>query len=379
MAISQLSIHHFRILSAVNVSLSPGFNIFYGSNGAGKTSILEAIYYLGTARSFRTTQSERIIEHQQLKFSICAKLIDRESPAHISTVGFERSLDGLRRIRIDAQTQNQLAPLAKKLPILLISTENYRFFHDGPKNRRQLLDWGLFHVEQTFHLLWKDFQFALQQRNAAIKKKASRAEISAWDDGLANSAKKIDELRRDYVSRLEPILAKLLKSLLRESELELFYTPGWDTESDFKTQLQLGLFKDIMMGYTQLGPQRADLRIKFHGIPVEDYLSQGQQKLAAYALKLAQGILMAELTGNSPIYLIDDLPSELDPTRKTFIIEVLKELNAQVFITSILKDDLASLTLEDQTRVFHVEHGSLKPVSLRQDEDAQVSESISAF
>ncbi len=357
MTISQLGIKHFRILSAVDISTSPYFNVFYGNNGAGKTSLLEAIYYLGTARSFRTSQSDRIVEHHHQQFSICAKLFSPQDPTEPVTIGIERGLDGLRRIRMDGQTQTQLAPLAKKLPILLISTENYRFFHDGPKSRRQLLDWGLFHVEQPFHLVWKDFQSALQQRNAAIKRKSSRAEISAWDAGLVTAAEKIDELRRDYVSRLQPILANLLKALLRESELELIYVPGWDTNGDFKTQLQLNLFKDIMMGYTQLGPQRADLCIKFHGIPAEDYLSQGQQKLAAYALKLAQGILMGEMTGAQPLYLIDDLPSELDPTRKNFIIEALKSLKAQVFITSILQGDLEGLISEPETKLFHVEHG----------------------
>lgn len=364
MTISQLSIHHFRILSAVDIRLGPGFNIFYGSNGAGKTSMLEAIYYLGTARSFRTSQYDRIIEHHHQHFSICAKLSPPENSNETTTVGLERGLNGLRRIRIDGQTLNQLAPLAKKLPLLLISTENYRFFHDGPKSRRQLLDWGLFHVEQSFHLLWKDFQSALQQRNAAIKKRASRTEISAWDEGLSASAGKIDEMRKDYVSRLQPILSRLLKSLLRESELELLYIPGWDTNEDLKAQLQLSLFKDMMMGYTQLGPQRADLMITFHGIPVEDYLSQGQQKLAAYALKLAQGILMAELSGISPTYLIDDLPSELDPTRKEFIIGVLKKLNAQVFISSILREDLESLMEVEEAQMFHVEHGAVNPKKL---------------
>lgn len=359
MPISQLSIHDFRILSTVNIACSPHFNVFYGSNGSGKTSLLEAIYYLGIAKSFRTSQSERIIAHNQSQFSICAKLLPPNS-SEATVLGLERSLDGGRRIRVDGQNQSQLAFLARKLPVLLISTESHRFFHDGPKSRRQILDWGLFHVEQSFHPIWKDFQSALQQRNAAIRKKSSRGEISAWDDGLVLAAEKINALRLDYVSRLQPILAKLLKALLRESELELIYSPGWNIEGDFKTQLQSNIFKDIMMGYTQLGPQRADLCIKFHGIPAEDYLSQGQQKLAAYALKLAQGILMKEMVDTEPFYLIDDLPSELDPTRKSFIIQALKDLNAQVFITSILREDLEALLDIPDTKLFHVEQGKIK-------------------
>jgi DNA replication and repair protein RecF len=355
--ISRLSIQHFRILSAVDIETSPHFTIFYGNNGSGKTSLLEAIHYLATAKSFRTSQSERIVQHQHEQFSIVAKMVESSRPLEIDTVGIERGIGGLRRIRMNGQPQTQLAPLAKKLPTLLISTESYRFFHDGPKSRRQLLDWGLFHVEHSFHEIWKEFQSSLQQRNAAIKSKSPRTLISAWDEGLAIAAEKINAMRQAYVDRLQPILAGLLKSLLRESELELIYLPGWDTSKDLQTQLQSSLFKDMMMGYTQLGPQRADLSVRFHGIPVEDYLSQGQQKLAAYAVKLAQGILMAELASIRPIYLIDDLPSELDPTRKEFIIEALKNLNAQVFITSILKNDLENLVNAKETKLFHVEHG----------------------
>lgn len=357
MSINQLQIKQFRILNSVDISTGPGFNVFYGINGSGKTSILEAIYYLSMGRSFRTSQSERIIQHHHSEFSIFAQL---NHPEQSIPIGLERNIEGGRKVRIDGQAVIRLADLAKKLPTILMSTENHRFFHDGPKERRQFLDWGLFHVEQGFFATWQDFQRILKQRNAALKNKSPISEIRIWDKELIASALQIDDLRLQMVQQLEPLLNNLLDKLLYGIQLEFIYFSGWDSAQSLADCLHNNIYRDIALGYTQLGPQRADLQLKNAGTPAEDYLSQGQQKLAAYALKLAQGLLMQQTLNNSPVFLIDDLPSELDPEKRAAIMETLQEINAQVFVTGIIKEELQDIISIPNTQLFHVKQGVIE-------------------
>ncbi len=149
MSISQLTIHHFRNLSKVQFEPQPGINFFFGANGSGKTSILEAIYFLGLGRSFRTHLIQRIIHQGSEQFLLLAQINNPDNPF---LVGMERSLQGEKKIRVNGESVNSVATIAKQLPLQLLSTESHRFFHDGPKVRRQYLDWGVFHVEHCLLL-----------------------------------------------------------------------------------------------------------------------------------------------------------------------------------------------------------------------------------
>ncbi len=358
MPLSTLKITSFRNLDSVTLEPAPQFNIFYGDNGAGKTSLLEAIYYLGLGRSFRTHLTNRIIQHQADHFSVFAEL---DVSGNKIPMGLERQRDGGRRIRINGETANSLSQLAHHLPIQLMSAHSHRFFHEGPKIRRQFLDWGLFHVEQTFYPLWQQLQQVLKQRNAALKKQMPAKEIRIWDKELSVIADGIHLLRKKYIGTFEPILLELLTSLLPELCLELRYYRGWNKDRDLQEVLENNLQHELLLGYTQLGPQRADLQLHVGPIPAHDYLSQGQQKLAAYALHLAQGMLLRQLTTKNLIYLIDDLPSELDLDKRRHIIEILTKLNSQIFITTILKEGLSDLPghRDIEKSMFHVKHGMI--------------------
>lgn len=354
--ITKLYIHQFRNLYDISVEISPDFNILYGLNGSGKTSFLEAIYFLGYGRSFRTSQIHHVIQKNTLGFSIFAQL---QSNNRLIPVGIERLHDGQKKTRMDGKAVQNISQLVAHIPIKLISTESYRFFHDGPKLRRQFMDWGVFHVEPTFFPIWQQFQQVLKQRNACIKQRLSYQEITAWDIELGELAKKIDVFRRIYVERLEPVLTDQLKTLCKEHQLSLLYTRGWEETHKLPHLLGINLHKDLQLGYTHLGPHRADLQLLYEGVSAQNFLSQGQQKIVSYALHLAQGILLRQETSKIPIYLIDDLPSELDLEKRTAITHILTALNAQVFITGISGDDLKEILTFEQSKLFHVEHGNI--------------------
>lgn len=356
MLIKHLTIQQFRNLASVSLIPFSGINIFYGQNGAGKTSVLEAIYFLGLGRSFRTHLIPRIIHHETQAFLLFAQLWKENRDI---SIGIERSRQGDKKIRMDGETLPSIALLAKQLPLQLLTTESHRYFHDGPKSRRQFLDWGVFHVEPLFYAQWQRFQKALLQRNAALKSQRPQNEIAIWDQEILPLAQILDQYRVQYLSQLQPILSHLFQVVLPEFDLHLRYSRGWSQEKNLAELLENQCARDRQLGYTQSGPHRADCQLYVGKTPVFDELSQGQQKLASYALHLAQGILLQKQSGHSPIYLIDDFPSELDPEKRHFVASILSQLQAQVFITGITVEELSETFSLAQKQLFHVEQGSI--------------------
>lgn len=365
MPILSLKINQFRNLHDIALTPSRHFNVFYGINGAGKTSILEAIYYLGVGRSFRTNLAYRIVAHTQPHFMLFAEFETLEGTR--SSIGLEKQREGARTLKCDGETLQSIAPIAAIMPLIYLSTKSYRYFTDGTKLRRQYLDWGVFHTNSHYHADWLTAQSALKQRNAALKSRCSSAELSAWDQQLCESAAAMHAARQYYVDRLTVVFDDLCANLLANTTpLALRYARGWARDSTLQATLAERLERDRAVGYTTAGPQRADLQVYVGNTPAQDVLSQGQQKLAAYALHLAQGALLHDLTGKTPIYLIDDLPSELDPHKRDLITNILKKTDAQVFITSIQPQDLQNLVELPDSQLFHVKQGELAAVEMHE-------------
>jgi DNA replication and repair protein RecF len=355
--IETLQISNFRNLQSASIEPSSRFNICYGQNGAGKTSLLEAIYYFGFGRSFRSSNSSNLVQKSSSQFLLYSQL---KIGDHIESIGIERAISGPHRIRHNKDTIRSIAPIAKLLPIQMISTDSYRFFHDGPKLRRQFMNWGLFHVKPAFHSSWQRLTQILKQRNAALKNRSPLAELKYWDEELIILANTIDQMRQEYVSDLTPIIQKLMNDVLEGLSLQICYQRGWDMNLEYGAALEQSRYKDQAIGYTTAGPHRADLQLIIENCAASDYLSQGQQKLAAYVIYLAQGQLLQNLSNKTPIYLIDDLPSELDPNKRAQISAVLSQLNAQVFISGITKEELSNTMALENAALFHVEHGVIQ-------------------
>lgn len=357
--IHSLQIQRFRNLTTVELETSPRFNLFYGKNGSGKTSLLEAIYYLGIGRSFRTHLVPRLIQNDAESFSIFANLYNND---HYLPLGVERLRQGDRYLKINGETAANWSSIAKQLPLRVLSAMSHRFLLDGPKIRRQFLDWLLFHVEPTFFPRWQELQQAVKQRNAALKAKLPNNQISFWDETFISAANYIDQLRQQLLIEFQPVFLQVLSSLLPEVTLEMTYYRGWGAGESLEQRLSASFSRDLQVGYTQYGPHRADLPLLLKNTPAQDVLSQGQQKLATCALHLAQGLLLQEKTGISPIYLIDDLPAELDAGKRAIVSATLHQLTTQVFVTGITVDELRDLASSKNRALFHVEHGKIRQV-----------------
>lgn len=353
MHLQSLSFTNFRNLENSSLTFSQEFTCISGANGSGKTSILEAIYYLGHARSFRSQQLQRIIQHGEKGFVLHAKLQDMYNLPQ--SIGVERVLPGGSVTKLSSENVTA-AELASVMPILLVHPNSYHLLDHGPKFRRQFIDWGLFHVEPNFFELWRRLNRALKQRNAVLRTgQGSYEPLEAWDREFVDLSNKINMLRLNYLDELIPLIHSLLQKLIQIDDLRIDFNQGWNKNERLELILKESYLQDFERGYSYYGPQRADLVFKIGKHPVHEVLSRGQQKLLVIAMRLAQGLLLKQLTNKTCIYLLDDITAELDENRRDFVVSLLKELDSQVFITAI---DTSVLNLPvNNTQVFHVEHG----------------------
>jgi DNA replication and repair protein RecF len=349
-------IQDFRNIRHGSLAFSPGLNLVTGKNAAGKTSLLEAIYCLGRVRSFRTSASGQSIRYGQPAYQLVGRVGQEEGRS--IPIGIERQLTGLR-VHLEGQAIKRLSDLAGRFPVQVFSADTPTILNGGPRYRRQALDWALFHVEQAYREIWQRYSRALRQRNAALRTQQSAAGIHAWDAELVEAAERMDQFRNTYFDSLTPHLRQEIENLLPGAELSVRYQPGWPANTILSEVLVKALEKDRARGYTRFGPHRADFSLLIDGRSVSAHCSRGQQKALTVGFLLAQVKLQRDRAAPMGAFLLDDLSSELDAGHRARILDALRELDTQVFVTAI--DDTA-IDAEDwqDARRFHVEHGDIR-------------------
>lgn len=362
--LSKLDISNLRNITKAKIRPASTLNLFYGENGSGKSSILEAIYLLGMARSFRGNAHNPLIQYEQNECAVFCELSDGQS------LGLSRPRRGGQQIKVSGSTTCNAADLARCLPILLLNSDTFKLLEGSPKVRRHYLDWGAFHVEHRFIEQWRQVQRALKNRNLLLKNMANKSEIDPWTVEFVKHAKLIDQYRDSYLKDLLPVVSEILKLFLPIGGISLEYYRGWDEGVDLQELLDQQLTRDLKYGYTVPGPQRADLKIKIGKHASVDILSRGQQKMLVSTLKIAQGALLENKLNKKCVYLVDDLPSELDRENRLKVCSLLAGLNSQVFITSVEKEDLnlddswgAAELDANEKKLFHVKHGKINQES----------------
>jgi len=356
-SLEQISLKHVRNIEECQIKPDPRFNIIEGANASGKTSILEAIYLISQVKSFRTHRINHIIQHSKQEMEIVAKYRDKNAFTHVIGLGRSRKTT---RIHLNKQTINLSSTLATLIPIEVITPESHRLLEDGPKLRRQFLDWGVFHVKHDFLQIWKDYHRILRQRNAGLRQGQPKSQICNWDKPLIEITQEFHQSRVNYLKAISPFVEKFTEQLIGEV-VSIDYQPGWNKELDFAQALSQSFEQDCLFKHTRVGPHRADISMKCHDIPVQVGLSRGQQKLLVCALSLAQVQYLQTLSNQSCIILVDDLPAELDKTHRERLMTLLDQTNAQIFV-STTDSTLLNVNNGTSKKVFHVEHGKLKEV-----------------
>jgi len=367
MSIRRLSVQSLRNLKSVDIEPASRLNIIYGANGSGKTSLLEAINILSLGRSFRTRKHKTLINHELDQFTVFGRLHSASSVSISGdvSVGVQRSRNGDGLIRIDGRNVMSAVELAENLPVLAIDSHAFELLDGSPSVRRQYLDWLVFHVEPSFINVWKGLQKCLKHRNSLLRRdKIDSLVLAPWNAELARLSTQMDEMRGRVFSLLSEAYRGLTDGFEDLKDVKLGYYRGWDREQPLAELLEFNQQRDFDLGYTRQGPQRADVKITVGRGLASDTLSRGQQKIVACALLIAQGQVFSELTGRTSIYLIDDLPAELDARFRATLAQWLCDMNTQIFVTGVELDVLKAawpeqLQSSDQTKVFHVEHGAV--------------------
>lgn len=365
MLLDRLYIEAFRNIKTVSLTGFGNTNLFYGENGSGKTSILEAIYTLSAARSFRTHKWRSLISHGETAFTVSGSVINA---AGVETkLGVRRALqEASAFVRVDGQTVKTASSLAQLLPIQVIDSATFSLLEGAPEKRRQLMDWLVFHVEpQRFLPIWQRYGKALQHRNALLRQQNASVseELVYWTREVATAGDEINTMRESLFSAFVPVVMEVYGTINEQSsqpvEINLSYHPGWDRETSLRERLESSLDRDLELGYTRDGPHRADIRARAAGKPALEVLSRGQLKSLIASFRVGQAKLLRQYGINS-VVLVDDLPAELDDSRRRALCRILSQLGLQVFYTSIEQDDLASC-FEEQPKRFHVKHGQVIP------------------
>ena len=303
-------------------------NLIIGSNGTGKTSILEAIYLLSLGRSFRTKLFKKIITHGKTYLTVQGDLSDQ------TKLGFQKNYDAKSIIRINGDTKKSILENTLLLPVQLIEPNTFAILQSTPDHRRKFIDWGVYQSFPEFYSYWREYHQLLKQRNAAIRNKMPIEIIRVWDPQLSKVTHFIDDFRNKYLLQYAPIFKKYFSILLGDQiQIDLNYYPGWS--GNYSELIESRIIRDLELGYTHAGPHRFDLKIKANHHQVADFFSRGQQKLTVVALKIAQAALFLKNNNKSIIFLLDDIASELDTLHRNQLASLLQELSCQCVMTGV--------------------------------------------
>ena len=347
--IVEVRLEGFRCFQTAVFEPGPQFNLIAGGNASGKTSLLEALFFLGRGSSFRAARVESAIHFETERCTLFGRL--GAGPA--SRVGIELSRgDGLQ-VRVDGEVGTR-ADLARAIPVQILDPASHELVSGPPAGRRQFLDWGVFHVEQRFLGAWQRYRRALQQRNAALRLRHESA-AWVWDEILATDGEVVDQCRRQALARLVPIVKRVGAELL-DAEVELYHQAGWPEGITLETALAASRERDLQLANSTVGPHRADLRIAVRSRRAKDTVSRGQEKLVAAALTLAQVELVAAALNRTVVLLLDEPGADLDRPHVGRLLAAVARAPAQAFVTSL---EPAGLALPDGARAFHVEHAKV--------------------
>jgi len=357
MQVRRLTVAGLRRFAHVELAPEPGLNLITGDNGAGKTSLLEALHLMAWGRSFRGRVRDGLIRTGATAVEVFVEW--NEGPeARVRRAGLRHSGQEWAG-RLDGEKVYQLGDLCAALAVVSFEPGSHALVTGGGEPRRRFLDWGLFHVEPDFLPVWRRYNRALKQRNALLKAGGSTHQLDAWDAELADSGESLTLHRLAYLERLSPVLQQAagdLVGMLGEAALQ--FSPGWKRqELGLADALLVNRERDRQFGHTGVGPHRADWHVGYAALPQREPLSRGQAKLTALSCLLAQAEDYASVRGQWPIVALDDLASELDRRHQAAVLARLQATGAQIFLTGTEAPPALDPTTV-QAR-FHVEHGQV--------------------
>ncbi|HYF92921.1 MAG TPA: DNA replication/repair protein RecF [Symbiobacteriaceae bacterium] len=368
MYLASLQLESFRNYSAMSARFSPGLNVIFGDNAQGKTNLLESIAFVATGKSHRTSRDQELI--QEGKTSLTARAtVERKTGEMLLELTLGH--DSRKQLKINGVAEKKIARLVGNLAVVFFSPDDLQLLKGPPAGRRRFLDIELSQISQTYLYHLMTYNRALAQRNTILKQDpVDPALLSIYDEQLLQSGAQLVVRRAEAVRRLS-VLAAQYHDLLSDGKevLRLEYqSQGAEPEQSPEleevferlfSQLQQRRREEIRRQVTLVGPHRDDIAFWINDRDARLYGSQGQQRTAVLAMKLAELQFMAEEIGEYPVLLLDDVASELDPHRRHYLLSAVRE-GIQTFVSCTDLEDLMVRSWQMEHRLFRVKAGAIE-------------------
>ncbi|MBQ3141844.1 MAG: DNA replication/repair protein RecF [Clostridia bacterium] len=359
MHIRQIRLVQFRNYESLRLSPGKGLNVLVGSNAAGKTNLIEAIFLCSVGRSHRTRHDDELI---QMGTSGGSVLLELENATGLHHIHCKLRENARKTYLIDNTQLTRSGELLGCLNVVLFAPEDLNLIKQGPSERRRFLDMQLSQLRPAYYYRLQQYNAALKQRNALLKSDQNAAfesQLQIWDEQLAALGESIVRARAAFCDQLHTFSRELHTLFASGEELDVIYRPHTPVQENLRDALYSALCaqrqKDILRGTTSVGPHRDDIAILVNGLDARTYASQGQQRTAALSVKLSQVSLVQKIKGETPVLLLDDVLSELDESRQKMLAFAMQ--NCQTFLTCT---QLAGISAyEGDMQIFHVENGTI--------------------
>lgn len=339
MILERLELSCFRNYEALSLEFAPGLNLLVGENAQGKTSLLEAAYLLGTSRSFRASQDAELVRWGADSSRVRASLRRDDGAPRELDIRWSRGERGslTREVLRNRLPVRRLSDFLGEVPLALFVPGDLALVQGGPQERRRYLDLLLCKLYPAYLGALARMQQVLRQRNELLRRRPgpSGEDLEPWDRQLAATGAVVAARRAEAVGELEREADACFRHLSDSSDrLSLAYRPSAPAgEEEFLQEIGARRREEVARGTSLLGPHRDDLELRLEGRSLRRFGSQGQQRSAALALRLAEARFLGSVSGEGALVLLDDCFSELDPGRRARLLEILGEWR-QVFVTT---------------------------------------------
>ena len=350
MKISKFKAENFRNIERCEIEFTDGVNLIYGGNALGKTNVIEGIYLFSRGRSFRTAQEKDLVRYGEQGFRIAIDYESRDGECSLEYASFGRE----KRRRRNGYAVKSAKELIEGFKAILFHPDNLSLVKGGPEERRAFLNVAAAQYYPAYISDYARFATALDNRNALLKNASKglyvdEGELVAWSESMAEYAASIYLIRAEYLKKLEVYVKEIgLKISDGKEEISFEYKSdieaGIDRASiteEYRRVLTSSLDRERIVGSSLYGPQRDDIIIKINGQPTRGFASQGQQRSIVLSMKLAEGEVIKDTFGEYPVFLLDEMLSELDEKRRRFVLDSLS--GKQTIITACECEEMKPL------------------------------------
>lgn len=361
----RVSVKDFRNIEKAEVEFCPRVNVLVGENAQGKTNLLEAIFYASVGRSFRAANIAEMIRFEQKSAEISVDY-KREEREHDDRLCIKLFTDKKKIVEKNDLRVERMSDIVGSFRAVLFCPEHLSLIKDGPGERRNYLDIAISRISPKYIHSLQRYTYFMKQRNALIKtafnnRAAFDATVELWSEKMAEEAAVITEERLLFVRRVSALVERYFAEMTGEREhTELVYKSNsgliegalLDSEAVKNRYTELLMSnhdREISQGSTQYGIHKDDADIRINGKSARIYASQGQQRSLALAMKLAEGEICREEFGDYPVFLFDDVLSELDETRRDYMI--LHSTDKQVIISTCESEFVKKMGAEKRIMV----------------------------